>query len=82
MAMAVRERKPTPNSLIQNYLMRHGSIFGRADRVRYGTGDDIVVLINGKLWLDHHGYGLDSDPERFLQTIRERVSEVQDSSLG
>ena len=66
---------------------------GRADRVRYGIGDYIFVLINGKLWLDLCDFGAgnedpyiwgvgNEDPERFLQTIRERVSEVQDSSLG
>ena len=54
----------------------------RADRVHYGTGDDIFVLINGNKWLDPCDFGAGDDPEQFLQRIRELASEVQDSSLG
>ncbi|MBI1923367.1 hypothetical protein HYR99_03860 [Candidatus Poribacteria bacterium] len=54
----------------------------RADCVHYGTGDNIIVLINGKKWRDDCNIGGPEDFEPLAQRTREFASEVQDSSLG
>ena len=54
----------------------------RADRVQYGMGDEMFILINGKIWLEPWDVPIGDDPKQYLQRIIELASEVEGSSLG
>ena len=48
----------------------------RADRVRYGTGDKHIVLINGERWKPGGGFSRHDNHEPFIQRIIELAKET------
>lgn len=67
---------------VGNVVTLHEHQLERADRITYGIGDEMFVLINGKKWLDPWDVPTGDDPKQYLQRIIELTLEVQDGSLG